>query len=94
MEFNATAVPGFQTLFDEVKEKIKNTDGCHYLRLYRDMHRPEIFFTYSHWESEAHLQAYRQSDLFADVWAKTKAGFNKRAEAWSLEGLHQLPAVC
>jgi heme-degrading monooxygenase HmoA len=42
-------------------------------------------FTYSQWESEAHLNNYRASDLFAVTWRDTKAKFAHKAEAWSVE---------
>ncbi len=42
-------------------------------------------FTYSYWESEAHLNTYRHSDLFRETWAKTKVLFADKPEAWSIE---------
>jgi heme-degrading monooxygenase HmoA len=43
-----------------------------------------VLFTFSIWDSEAALENYRQSDLFRDTWAKTKALFAEKAEAWSM----------
>ena len=39
------------------------------------------FFTFSHWESEADLNAYRESALFGEVWPKTKALFYDKPQA-------------
>jgi heme-degrading monooxygenase HmoA len=44
-------------------------------------------FTVSIWESEDDLNAYRNSELFENTWAKTKVLFNDKPEAWSLEFL-------
>ncbi len=44
-----------------------------------------VLFTYSHWESEAALETYRHSELFAEVWAATKVLFNAKPEAWSVQ---------
>ena len=41
-------------------------------------------FTISHWDSEAALELYRQSELFKFTWAKTKPLFEEKAQAWSL----------
>ena len=32
------------------------------------MEDPRVFFTYSVWDSPSDLEAYRTSDVFADVW--------------------------
>lgn len=90
MEFETEAVPGFLELFEQVKHKIRASEGCEFLKLYQDLQQPEVFFTYSHWQAEADLQRYRNSELFEAVWAQTKAGFRERAQAWSVNGIHQL----
>jgi hypothetical protein len=33
------------------------------------------------------LNAYRNSELFAGVWGRTKVLFAEKAEAWSLQDL-------
>ncbi|MFN7100290.1 MAG: putative quinol monooxygenase, partial [Flavobacterium sp.] len=55
-----------------------------------DKSNPSIFFTYSYWESEADLENYRNSALFKEVWAYTKAFFNDKPEAWSVDKLASL----
>ncbi|MFD0932994.1 putative quinol monooxygenase [Psychroflexus salinarum] len=90
MQFNPEAIVGFRNLFEENKEKIRQFGGCQRLELYQDQKDKSIFFTYSYWESESHLNAYRNSDLFAEVWKATKARFSEKAEAWSLNKLVEL----
>ncbi len=90
MSFQPEKVPDFLANFDLMKEKIRNAPGNRLLELYRDRHDPSVFFTYSYWETEADLEAYRQSELFYDVWTYTKKLFNAKPEAWSVDRLVQL----
>ncbi len=85
MEFNPKDVPVFLANFDRVHNRIRNFPGCIHLKLLQDKKAPEIFFTYSRWESEADLEAYRQSELFRSVWATTKQLFRSKAQAWSVD---------
>ena len=85
MTFEPSGIENFLTLFDESKDKIRNFPGCTHLELLRDFNEDHIFSTYSIWESEEHLNAYRQSTLFAKVWAATKAGFSDKPIAFSLK---------
>ncbi len=90
MSFNETNIETFLKNFDANKDKIRGFKGCNFLELYRDKHNTNIFFTYSYWDSEADLEAYRQSDLFKNVWSKTKPLFNAFPEAWSVDKLESL----
>lgn len=84
MEFEAVKVPEFKTLFEARKAGIRAFDGCLLVSLLQDRKQPNIFFTYSHWETEAALEAYRQSEFFKDTWVQTKALFAGKAAAWSV----------
>lgn len=84
MQFRPAETEPFLTLFERVKHQIRSFDGCRGLTLLRDLNTPDILFTYSHWESEAHLNAYRNSELFEKTWKDTKSGFAAKAEAWSV----------
>jgi len=85
MKFQPEGVDSFTTLFDGVKSQIRNFPGCTYLKLMRDHNDPNIFVTYSKWESQQDLDAYRQSELFGTTWKKTKALFADKPVAFSLE---------
>lgn len=85
MTFLSEKVDTFKILFEERKEKIRAFEGCQYLELLQDINQPNIFFTYSYWDNEAALNAYRYSELFEDTWAKTKILFATKPEAWSVE---------
>jgi quinol monooxygenase YgiN len=85
MTFAEDRVGEFFPVFDEIKEKIKSFNGCRKLMLLRDKNHPNIIFTYSEWEDDADLQAYRNSPFFADTWKRTKKLFSAKAEAWTVE---------
>ena len=90
MSFEDSKVEEFLQNFNENKEKIRNFEGCNKLKLLRDKNNPNTFFTYSYWESEANLEVYRNSELFKQVWAKTKVLFNNKPEAWSVDTVESL----
>ncbi len=83
MGFNPEQVDAFLAIFEQNKDKIQNFEGCSYVKLLRDTKQTNQFFTYSHWESEEHLNNYRNSALFRGVWENTKNKFNQKPEAWS-----------
>ncbi len=84
MGFIPSEIENFLNLFNNSKEKIRHFEGCSHLELLQDKHNPNQFFTYSYWESETHLNKYRDSALFKNVWANTKSKFNQKPEAWSV----------
>ena len=84
MEFQQSKVNTFLELFNLVRDKIANFDGCLGVELLNDVSAPHIYFTYSTWKSEQHLENYRNSELFKNTWSKTKVLFGAKPEAWSL----------
>ncbi len=90
MTFDSKKAEKFLKNFNANKNNIRNFEGCRLLELYRDKNNPAIFFTYSYWESETNLEAYRNSDLFKSVWGKTKILFAAKPEAWSVDRIEQL----
>ncbi|MCC7465304.1 MAG: antibiotic biosynthesis monooxygenase [Saprospiraceae bacterium] len=86
MTFRKDAADTFVSeVFEQSKEKIRAFKGCRHMELLRQRNKPNVMFTLSIWDNEDALNAYRASELFADTWAKTKALFSDRAEAWSTE---------
>ena len=84
MNFKAENINEFKNIFKNSRDLIMGFEGCSHVELLQDLKDPCIFFTYSLWSDEAHLNAYRDSALFAQVWAETKSLFNEKAQAWSL----------
>lgn len=87
LSFKPEKVAEFLDIFENSKNKIRQFPGCHHLELWRCKAPDNVFFTYSFWESEQDLNAYRHSDLFRVTWSKTKQLFNDKPEAWSVEVL-------
>ena len=85
MSFDKDLIDSFLNVFHLHKESIRNFPGCRFLELYQDKDNPSIFFTYSYWNDEADLENYRTSELFKNVWSKTKTLFNDKPQAWSVD---------
>lgn len=90
LSFEQNKVNEFLTVFESSKHKIKEMKGCNSLELLNDVNSPNIFFTYSKWNSEQDLNNYRDSELFKMVWAKTKILFNDKPMAWSVNSIELL----
>lgn len=90
LSFHEENIPKFLEYFDLVKQKIRLVPGNQLLELYQDKNDKSLFFTYSYWDSESDLENYRKSELFNTVWAFTKALFNNKAEAWSVDKILSL----
>ncbi|MGX1024173.1 autoinducer 2-degrading protein [Psychroflexus sp. MBR-150] len=90
LEFETKYIEEFQRFFEENKTKIRNFEGCEHLELWQDINDKSRFMTYSYWQSENDLNQYRHSDLFKNVWPKTKAMFAKKPQAWSVNTIVKL----
>lgn len=84
MTFKPEHQQAFLDMFQERKERIRGFEGCRHLELWQGANDPNVFFTYSHWESEAYLDHYRFSEFFKETWGLTKAMFAEKAQAWSV----------
>ncbi len=83
MQFHRRYCAEFEEMFAIVQPKILAWEGCLKLHLLKDVDEPSTFLTLSHWKSEKNLEAYRNSALFENTWAKTKVWFSAKPEAWS-----------
>jgi len=84
MEFQSAHVDDFLAHFDTIKTLIRNFPGVQALELHRDAGQSNVFYTYSIWNGESDLEAYRKSELFDGAWAKAKSWFAADAQAFSL----------
>jgi quinol monooxygenase YgiN len=87
MHFRPEEREAFLDIFNASKHLIRQFDGCQQMYLYNEAGLPDVFFTLSVWDSAAHLDAYRNSELFRKTWTKTKALFADKPQAWSIEQL-------
>lgn len=85
MHFKEEEVKAFLQFFDGVRHQIEAMPGLINLKIYQDQANEQLVFTLSSWLDQSHLDDYRKSELFAEVWPKTKALFADRPEAWSLK---------
>lgn len=83
MQFQTAHIQDFIQLFEASAEQIRHFPGCKHLTLLADLEHPQIFFTYSWWNSPEDLENYRHSPLFEGIWAQTKVLFSGKPEAWS-----------
>lgn len=90
MTFRPEERENFLSLFDQRKQSIRHFPGCSHLELLKDYNDPNVFSTYSYWEDENALNAYRNSDLFAEVWANTKSKFSAKPVAFSMKKFVQV----
>lgn len=88
MTFVPEKVAEFKANFAEASPKIRAFAGCRHLELWQDPDKPEVFMTYSHWESAEALENYRHSELFRQTWKKTKVLFAERPVAFSAVSDH------
>ncbi len=85
MTFEKEKTDAFLENFTAYKTKIKHFPGCMHLELWKNADEHHIYYTYSYWNSKDDLENYRKSDLFAEVWGKTKIHFSAKPEAVSIK---------
>lgn len=85
MTFAPDTVDDFLARFDASAPQIRASPGCRHLELWRDADAAAVFTTYSLWDDPQALEAYRQSELFAETWAAVKPLFSDRPRAHSYE---------
>lgn len=61
MQFREEEVDAFRKLFEERRMLIRHFEGCQHLELWQDQNHASTFFTYSWWDTQEHLERYRQS---------------------------------
>ena len=84
MDFEPDKVEEFISFFHSIKDRIADTPGCNHVELCKDSKLDHVYFTFSRWDSEESLEAYRESALFENVWAQTKVLFGGKPLAYSL----------
>lgn len=90
MEFEESTIDAFESLFREFEQQIRHQPGCHGLELHGDPDHPFVRYTHSHWESTDRLNDYRHSELFTQVWPRTKKLFAGRPQAFSLSQIRKV----
>ncbi|MBP7273545.1 MAG: antibiotic biosynthesis monooxygenase [Saprospiraceae bacterium] len=91
MTFSPEKIDDFLQVFEASKHHIRAFAGCQHLELWQNASEANVLFTFSFWESEVHLEQYRQSNLFAETWAETKILFAEKPQAWTIKVIEILP---
>lgn len=84
LSFMPEKINEFIDIFESSKTLIRHFKGCKHLALKKDFHNTNVYYTYSVWENQQALDAYRDSELFKTTWAKTKILFDNKPFAFSL----------
>ena len=90
MHFKEESVKSFLEIFQIHKNAIRKVKGCTHLELLKDVNHPNVYMTLSHWKKDGDLEAYRNSELFKEVWGTVKPLFTVHAQAFSLEKFIEL----
>lgn len=85
MKFRQEETANFLAYFEQIKDDIASMPGIVNLKLYQDTDDENIVFTHSTWLNQSSLDAYRSSELFGEIWPKTKVLFSSKPMAWSLK---------
>lgn len=83
MTFRKDVINTFRQIFETRKARITAFEGCEAVQLLQDVADPRVFFTISTWDTEEHLNAYRDSDFFGETWGRVKQLFDDKPEAWT-----------
>jgi quinol monooxygenase YgiN len=88
LNFQPDRVDEFLEIFNQNKQVLAKSDGCIRLEIFKSTGDTDTYVTISNWQSEEHLEMYRQSELFKEIWSKVKPLFNNKAQAWTLNTLN------
>ena len=93
MSFETQHIEEFKSIFENSKHAIRGFEGCEHVELLQDTLHSSVFFTFSIWQSEEHLNVYRNSELFSRVWSATKKLFNDKPQAWTVKMMEFKPQL-
>ncbi len=85
LTFRVAEIDTFLDIFEQSKQKIRAREGCRHVELLQMPDAPHVMFTFSIWDDESALESYRNSELFRVTWAATKALFEDKPAAWTVQ---------
>ena len=91
MYFTTEGAEKFLDIFNESASMIRSMEGCAHLELLRDIGDSNHYSTISYWHNASHLDNYRNSPLFRNVWGKVKPLFARRPMACSMNAVGDHP---
>ncbi|ACF14489.1 Antibiotic biosynthesis monooxygenase [Chloroherpeton thalassium ATCC 35110] len=72
MSFQPQESTRFLSLYKQVHPKILSFPGCVSVELLHEVHDEHAYTTYSLWQNNDALEAYRQSDFFKATWTEVR----------------------
>lgn len=91
LKINPENLDRARQLLAAVAPKVRGMQGCSHLHILTDIRQSNHITTYSYWDKEEDLNAYRHSEVFKSFWGEIKPLFALPARAWSSNSLHYLP---
>jgi (4S)-4-hydroxy-5-phosphonooxypentane-2,3-dione isomerase len=85
MTFKPECADEFVKIFRTNRDRIAAFRGCSHLELQHSEAEPFVFTTFSIWDKTESLDAYRDSELFREIWSRVKPMFAKKPEAVSIK---------
>ena len=85
MTISPDKVDQFRNYFNNSCQLIRGTSGCTHLELYCDATADNVMITFSKWQDENALNAYRNSSLFKETWALVKPLFIEKPFVFSMK---------
>lgn len=85
LQIKMECVDAFREMFSRGGARVQTFEGCNQVQLLES--EQGVFMSYSVWESEDALNAYRNSAFFRATWPKLKEMFREKAQAWSASDL-------
>lgn len=90
MTIAPSKIEDFLKIYSSNMSKIRGVNGCNKLHLLQDEKYQNIFMTYSFWNNQNDLEAYRNSELFKSIWKTVKPFFADTPQAWSLQSKFEI----
>ena len=74
----------FEEIYRKRNPYTKGVKGCRSVKVMKDVNDDHVHYTLSAWDRNEDLEAYRQSDYFAETWPMVKALLDQKAQAFSM----------
>lgn len=81
---DTAASEAFQEIYRSRNPFKNGVKGCRDVKVMKDVNDENVYYTVSIWDHNDDLEAYRESEYFAETWPMVKAQLSKRAEAFSM----------
>lgn len=74
----------FEEIYRNRNPFAKGVKGCRSVKVLKDVNDERVLYTLSAWDCNEDLEAYRQSEYFAQTWPMVKALLGQKTQAFSM----------